>query len=91
MAWIPGADERYYDTPFRGALVRGVVARPYGIANDASNFGLLQNAEGYVMDNLPAMKPHMKIPAVTEPLPPSIVEAIRLANKQRGKQGQATK
>jgi hypothetical protein len=84
MPWI-GYDEKYLDRPFTGAAVWGCVGRPLAIEDTADDF-LFRNAEGYdASGTLP--KTNMKKTPLSEPLPPSILNAIREEAKRRKKGG----
>jgi len=87
MAW-QGYDEKYVDTPFTNRAVAGVLGTPLAKANEATKVGEPRNADGYELaGDMPKAK--MKKTPLTEPLPPSILEAIRQANKAKkdGKNG----
>ena len=86
MSWIPGFEEHYNDPPITGSVPLGVVGRPYAFANRASNTGLPDNADGYVYDGMSNLKPKMRKIPITEPLPPSIIAAIREANARAKRQ-----
>jgi len=90
MAWIPGYEERYNDPPVTGKAVWAALGRPLAKANDSTSNSPVENAPGYVYDNVPARARPVglhQVP-VTEPLPAPILAAIREAAKARGESPQ---
>ena len=91
--WIPGYEERYNEPPIRNTLPMAIVGRTIGgikMAADKRNFTSehLKNADGYVADGLPRLlKPKLKQPVISPPLPQSILDAIREAKKKGGAVG----
>jgi len=91
VTWQPDyeAHPEWDSEPFSNRLVAGVVGRTIGEKGESNKVTKpsMDLAQGYVEDNLPTLKPKLKQPAYSEPLPQSIIDDIRASEKAKKKAG----